>query len=444
MTERCIEYRARISTTRVWLTYHETQALLWDRYHTLRKDYRASHVFRLVTVSETPTQILPLEVSMPWNCAICATERPTAEEPMEVLEDTAHRILAVCQRCYEGVCAQCMCCAVRLRNPATTDAQEHNVCFECTEHHFLCSSCNLQHNTERRQTLPDGTTQCRNCFQRVFRTCRACGGTSRLDEMDGEECARCARGRVIHQHSYKPRAKMHGAGPLYMGVELEVECGEIEPADTADAVVNGLGGGFVYAKYDGSIHRGFELVSHPFSWDWLQPTGRKLWEKLLAKLRSQGCRSYDTQTCGMHVHVSRKALDVKQLLRLQRLAHNNPDLIHMLSRRRRENLNQWANPRDTNLTEQMRLARGVQGHKERRYAAINVTEHTVEIRIFRGTCDDTGFFGNLEAVRSLVEFSKQEGGVFPRAKDYFTFLKEHKAEYPDLIGTILKEGALAK
>ncbi len=380
---------------------------------------------------------------MPWNCAICAAERPTAEEPMEILDDTTHAVLNVCAPCYRDTEPRCQCCQVRMRNPVVTDAHGANVCHDCTEHHFLCTLCNHQTNTDQIHDMPDGASACTRCYERRFAQCGGCGSSCLREELDEGLCATCARGRVIRSHNYKPRPNLHGHGPLYFGVELEVECGEVAPGDVAHEVINEIGGGFVYAKHDGSISHGFEMVSHPFSHDWYQAGGQALWKKLLSSLRKHKCRSYDTETCGMHVHVTRAALTAQQLLRLQRLSHNNPDLILMMSRRRKENLSRWANPRDTEISEHVQLARGTKHAKDDRYAAVNVTGKTVEIRIFRGTCDEEGFFGNIEAVRSLVEFSKQGTGLFPRAREYFAFLKEHKAEYPNLIGTVLKEAALA-
>lgn len=375
---------------------------------------------------------------MTWECALCQSSHADSVEALEVLDDARRVYLNVCQPCYRGVSSRCACCTLVLNTPQHGNGSGGWICYECVDHHADCAECQAFVNSDNIRELPSGDRVCQTCYQQHYGSCSRCGETRTRDALDGGMCSRCLRGRVIRDHGYKPTPKFHGSGPLFYGVELEVECGDTDPTDAAHEVVNNLGDGLVYAKHDGSLNSGFEVVSHPFSDDWFEREGQAKWSKLLKYLKRAGCRSYDTQTCGMHVHVSRAALDAKQLLRLQRLAHNNPDLIHQISRRRRENLIRWANPRDTNIGEQLALARGTQSDKGQRYAAINVTRHTVEIRIFRGTCEEDGFFGNLEAVRSLVAFCAKPLGLFPKASDYLNYVKDNASKYPNLVSTVLK------
>lgn len=89
---------------------------------------------------------------------------------------------------------------------------------------------------------------------------------------------------------------------LYLGVELEVEVpGHVSLSDAYQNTM-GVVGKFAIGKEDGSLNRGFEIVSVPMTLDF----HRKVWDdffvsKAITELHSQ-------HTTGMHVHVSRDAV----------------------------------------------------------------------------------------------------------------------------------------
>jgi len=58
-------------------------------------------------------------------------------------------------------------------------------------------------------------------------------------------------------------------------------------------------------KSNDSIDRGFEIVSHPMSLDY--HTDKMNWSEVFDKAVSMGYRSHQTDTCGLHIHVSRDA-----------------------------------------------------------------------------------------------------------------------------------------
>lgn len=379
---------------------------------------------------------------MTWNCAACSVAVPDSTEPCEIQDDVSFDILGVCQACATAA-LRCSCCNVGLHNPQNLnprDGRNHPVCTECMDHHFTCGQCSALGNTERARNV-EGARWCVACFERQFYSCQNCGQQGRRDGPtggDGYYCRRCLRCRIIHDYSYRPSPRFHGPGPLWYGVELEVECGEVDPGDVAEKVTQ-QSNGLVYAKHDGSISHGFECVSHPWSWPWLEEGGGEVWRGILATMRESECRSFDTTTCGMHVHITKSGLKPQQLLRLQRLAHINANLILKLSRRKKENLERWANPRDTDIREQRALARGDQERKENRYSAVNVTRHTVEIRIFRGTCDEAGFFANLETVKAMVDYSATIETLFPRGDKFIDFVRENAKSYPNMVTKLVKE-----
>lgn len=69
---------------------------------------------------------------------------------------------------------------------------------------------------------------------------------------------------TIKSYYYKPEPIFYGSGNLFMGVELEIDKGGEEP-DKADGILSvaNKDSEHIYAKHDGSIEDGFEIVSHP-------------------------------------------------------------------------------------------------------------------------------------------------------------------------------------
>ena len=143
------------------------------------------------------------------------------------------------------------------------------------------------------------------------------------------------------------------------------------------------------------------MVSHPASID--------VWREMdlsnFEELRQAGCRSYNTQTCGMHIHVSRRGnLSDLDVLKLLLLFQSNVDFIVALSRRRRANLDQWAS---IEMEGMPYFIKKVKGENMGRYAAINTNpRHTVEFRIFRGTLHAKAIKRNIELVNAMVQYVK--------------------------------------
>ena len=101
-----------------------------------------------------------------------------------------------------------------------------------------------------------------------------------------------------------------------------------------------------YVKSDGSLNDGFELVTHPCTLEThLQQVP---WRETLEALRGMGYRSHAPGTCGLHVHVSRKALgkDVYEqeetIAKLLYIFERFWQEILRFSRRTESQINHWA------------------------------------------------------------------------------------------------------
>ena len=93
------------------------------------------------------------------------------------------------------------------------------------------------------------------------------------EDDDGPYCYDCYDRRrdrhVIKNYYYKPVPLFYGKGPRYFGVELEIDNGG-ESDSNARAILeraNVEGKEYAYVKHDGSLDDGFEIVTHPLSYN---------------------------------------------------------------------------------------------------------------------------------------------------------------------------------
>lgn len=64
-------------------------------------------------------------------------------------------------------------------------------------------------------------------------------------------------------------------------------------------------GEYAYIKHDGFLSDGLEVVTHPMSLT--HYLHRMPWEQLRREALSRGYVSHQATTCGLHVHISRRA-----------------------------------------------------------------------------------------------------------------------------------------
>ena len=248
---------------------------------------------------------------------------------------------------------------------------------------------------------------------------------------------------MIHGYHYKPTPMFRGkrGQNLFFGFELEIETSEVRDFDQYELAeeVRKLAP-FCYCKRDGSISNeggaGFEVVSHPLSWPWIKKNQKRL-AKLLDKLDKAGARSYDTSTCGLHVHLSKAGLGDDVIKRMLKFVFGNPDFIHKISRRKKPSLNQWAKVEFDGLSSKEEAEDPYARCKPRRLALNTLPPNTVEFRIFRGTLSMKGFMRCMEFCQSLVQCIKQnEGNV--EVKEFGSFVHAKEREYPNLSAFLRK------
>lgn len=244
----------------------------------------------------------------------------------------------------------------------------------------------------------------------------------------------------LQQHSARPKAKFRGENePYYLGIELEVEAPDSDKRDLGLDLRKRPR--HFYAKRDGSLNcYGWELITHPIGKSlWLErhpkdrSPVRQLFD-LVADLKTMGYSSHDGGRCGLHIHLCHKAFgafltETNHYYWFSRLI--NGELFRKLSQRDDESLNRW--------TQQIKKGNRYEFTRARsyRYQASNITEKTVEVRLFRGNMREDRIRKALEAVIAAVEYSRTLAG-WPTSDigtdvQFVEWVQRHSYTYPHLV-----------
>jgi len=272
-----------------------------------------------------------------------------------------------------------------------------------------CDNCeNTVHDSNT--SVYRGNRYCSDCVSDNVYDCDECGGE--VWSGNSHDCEESERSNIIHSYGYKPNPVFFGKGSYHMGFELEVETREISRYEGAK-IAQDILGNHAYMKSDGSLNDGFEIVTHPHTLEYYQ---EKFEWGVLRKLRSSGHRSWDTSTCGLHVHVSREAFggvvewdskpqDIMHMqahqLRFMKLIYDNERQVARIAGR---GSNSYASFSDKGrLVGKVKHGNSRDGH----CAAVNTENYaTIEIRVFKGSLRKERVLSALEFVTAGVEYTR--------------------------------------
>jgi hypothetical protein len=239
------------------------------------------------------------------------------------------------------------------------------------------------------------------------------------------------------------------ATPLYMGVELETDTeytqsGDEDDDSSSDVHYDGdehdrnanlvlqtiSSDDLVFAKADGSLSSGFEMVSQPITL--AKHLTKVNWKQGFDILEKLGYKSHNTSSCGMHVHVNRdffgksKVIQNVNASKIAYLFTNlSTDLIRF-TRRKEYNLNRWAGIQNIHyVLNGVKTKKSLQSAFRRlyparnKYVALNTMHaNTYEFRIFRGTLNYNTFVATLQLVDNMCRMVKD----IPNDDTMFTHL----------------------
>ena len=304
-----------------------------------------------------------------------------------------------CEDCRHE-CADCSRMFAELNG---NNSNGDRICKACSENYSYCEDCretivsdDSQYHERREVTL------CRSCYN-------SAGGGSEF----------------IEDYSYRPPVNFHHAKNekflptnLYLGIEVEAEMVSGNGMyDIAESITDSL----IYCKEDGSLAEGFEAVSHPASWNYWK-AHEFAWAK---EMRQGGMRSYNTDTCGMHVHASRSFFTKSDEFKLRKFFRDNAGFILKISRRRVANLDRWARIEGDTVPRMIEKTYAL-GDQDFRYAAVNFTNHkTIEFRIFRGTLDVEGIRRNIAFVTAVCHYVKHASIADLSSATFCKWLETH-------------------
>lgn len=208
---------------------------------------------------------------------------------------------------------------------------------------------------------------------------------------------------------YNRIIRQYPLGTPLFGVELEVE--RATEKDALQQPLDLLGKG--HLCYDGSLRNsGVEIVLQPRSQREIQDSYGSI-RLALVQMSKMGLHSHNSETCGLHVHVSRDFLPDDSWLTLKTFLRDYQRIFKKLSRR----------------TDYQYCNFDISS-RENRYQALNLQpKHTAEFRFFRGTLNPESYFAALECVFSLVNYMKFIKRNKPTIRGYRAFIKAGRFHY---------------
>ena len=213
----------------------------------------------------------------------------------------------------------CHCCSQIFDTVQITEFQSHHYCQECLDKLTVFCDCCLNRIWSSDDYGDSAHPLCQTCYDRYYTRCDSCGIVLPFDDVnylsDDDEIPLCndcynreeKKYKPLHDYCYKPIPVFYGTGPRFFGIELEVDDGGENVANALTILSAGNSDGVerIYIKRDGSLNDGLEVVSHPASLDY--HLNDFPWSDILETAISLGYHSHQSDSCGLHLHVSREA-----------------------------------------------------------------------------------------------------------------------------------------
>ena len=300
---------------------------------------------------------------------------------------------------------------------------ENPVCDDCISDsatYFYCDDCETWYDyTVQDYTTEDNRIICENCRYEDYYECEECGAIVHRDDIyhcnDCDSCFcsscwdnhNCEENLLYDYHEFNDWVPKHTSDEpepqFYIGHELEIDDGNDmrEAVEQISTRLNGI------CMHDGSLSdEGIEFISHPLSYNYMLSLENE-YRNVFTNLINMGYRSHDTDTCGLHFHVTRPSDEV--IDRIILFMETYKEEIITLSRRNSSEISSWCNflsDKRYNTDEKtLKSLDYIKKNKEtsNRYMALNLTNRkTIEFRIFKGTLNYETFMADFEFVYNLT------------------------------------------
>lgn len=353
-------------------------------------------------------------------------------------------------------CGHCSEWVSELTYPSQGD---RGLCRHCEDRWVvMCDRCTdtIDTYTHDHYTITEagdsyyGDTYCQDCCDDHAVYCGRCDSYHLYEEcspdgLDG-----------LHDYNYKPDPVFHGTPThpyAYFGVEVEMESRDGNGQDALDHFALAFGRDEFYYKHDGSIYSedGFEMVSHPRTLDSWQALLPRL-QDAMKRARRLGMRSWNTDTCGIHVHIDARTFgdSSAHLYRFTQFIYRNERAMARVAGRGSVSYSRYYDE----INRPRMLAADIKDRKRfggagERYMAVNLgNRRTIEVRAFRGSLNAERIVANIEFLHALVEYTRhmttQDAYAGGMKFDVFAhWALKQRDTYPSLASLILDKFDMA-
>jgi len=347
----------------------------------------------------------------------------------------------------------CKCCGLLFLQE--TSSQSVDICDGCKKKYKQCDICSaylqLDSFIPQKLTLYDNNKinqLCPQCSKAIV-YCKSCGKSGHIKDMkiysSNPVCIQCniKVGGVVdkQKHDYKPKIiTYHGTDPdnLFLGVENEVTLRDSRGnynhravTPTMSRILAEFPQNYLYIKHDGSIGGeqhgsvGFEIVFSPHSFKEFKTSS---WGSLFTPEIQR-----DT-TCGMHIHLSKKAFTTYHLYKFLNFLYSNQNFVQEVGERKFTQYCLGNSKECVTRDAKIKYWPDKGPHDKYRRQMVNLCNpHTVELRFFANAASEETLFKNVEFVHALFKFTKDVGASESKSvSDFITFVKDNDKHYDNL------------
>jgi hypothetical protein len=231
---------------------------------------------------------------------------------------------------------------------------------------------------------------------------------------------------------------------MYYGMELELEvpiC--VDKNDIAEHIVDVDKINYLL-KHDGSLTNGFEVITHARTFKSWKLYWSDFDRDVLKPAIKNNCTAHDSGTCGIHIHTSLSAWKGDQLFRLFSLLYNpdNYDELLTISQRKKNKLDQYASLDMDDIGKAKDRIQSKKSPFTGRYAALNITEETLEFRLFNSNLRIERVRKNMEFVYALYRYTSKTKNV--TWEGLMSWIKRNKKSVPNLYGFLIEKGIIVE
>lgn len=295
------------------------------------------------------------------------------------------------------------------------------------------------------------------CYSTTFRYGHKLGKDGLIMATNKQEPVKAVRlfGVEAEVELHKPAVVALGKNRFHLALAVKQTLGSDFCAIKEDGslILNGKYSGDI--KYDpdgkknGPQYAGFEIVSAPCDKD----IHEKKWALLdkCAELHDEKgnrlLRSWDTTTCGLHVHVSRDSLSELQIGRMLRFINHkkNQKFIHKIAGRGSDVYCRYLDKEVVDILHPERVISPEEKeeyHRKRRVALNLSNYHTVEFRIFRGTIHAPHIMRNVDFCDAICDYCWPAHRSIKDMDDYGAFVyfvSKRRKQYKHLASWFVRQ-----